>query len=126
MFSAGYDPRRNTKGRPPAGEALSEIIRELMELPVSTLEQMLADSTMPAKKVTALRQILDGLRQGDDLQVAARVRAYTYNRLDGMPGQKVETSNVQEERMAETMEMLADALREANALDEAREAQGQE
>lgn len=119
MFSKGYDPRRNTKGRPPAGESYAEIMRELMELTVPELQAMLEGGAQPAKTVTALRQILDGLRDGEDLGVAARVRAYTYNRLDGMPTQQVETSSAADDALAAQLDALGDALREASEKEEA-------
>lgn len=121
-FERGTDPRRNLRGRPPAGEAYADYIRAYLDMPFEDLLAELRNAgKLPAKKLMALRQVLDGVADGDAamLGVAARVRAYTYNRLDGMPTQQVETSSAADDALAAQLDALGDALREASEKEEA-------
>ena len=103
----------NPSGRPPRGQAFTDIMRELMELPVSQLREKARHiNDLPAKEATALRQILDGLMGGAAarLAVAGRVRAYTYNRLDGDPHKSVDVNDPRAEQALGFLESMAQAL----------------
>ena len=102
----------NPAGRPKKGEAYSEYLRELLELPMSELRKMAQPrnmAEMPAKKAMALRQVMDGFLGGHPqrVAVAARVRAYTYNRLDGTPTATVDVHDPRADRQEDYLEAMA-------------------
>ncbi len=102
----------NPAGRPKKGEAYSEYIRELLELPMKELRRLAMPKSMaemPAKKAMALRQVMDGFLGGHPqrVAVAARVRAYTYNRLDGTPTATLDVNDPAAERREGYLETMA-------------------
>ena len=102
----------NPAGRPKKGEAYAEYLRELLELPMKELKRLATArnmAEMPAKKAMALRQVMDGFLNGHPqrLAVAARVRAYTYNRLDGTPTATVDVHDPRAERTEGYLETMA-------------------
>lgn len=102
----------NPAGRPKKGEAYAEYIRELLELPMKELRKLATPrrmAEMPAKKAMALRQVMDGFLGGHPQRVAlaARVRAYTYNRLDGTPTATVDVYDPRAERTEGYLETMA-------------------
>lgn len=100
----------NPAGRPKKGEAYSDYLRELLELPLTELRRLSRRmGEMPAKKAMALRQVMDGFLGGHPqrVAVAARVRAYTYNRLDGTPTATVDVHDPRAERQEDYLEKMA-------------------
>lgn len=89
----------NPAGRPPKGEALSELLEQYHELPVSTLRALVEDESLPAKVHTVIRQILDGLSTA---ATATQARAYTFDRVLGRPKQAIDQT-VEERRVVETI-----------------------
>jgi Family of unknown function (DUF5681) len=96
----------NPAGRPPKGQALTEILEMYLELPLAELRRLERDKTLPAKHALAVRQILDGFKADKHFDGAGRVRAYTYNRVDGMPASSLDVHNPGEERMAAAWENI--------------------
>ena len=76
-FLAGHPG--NPKGRPPAGYAMTDILRRYLDLPLAKLLKINLGA-VPAKDAVAIRTILEAVSGpgiGD--------RHYIYDRLDGKP-----------------------------------------
>lgn len=104
-FRAGPDPRRNTGGRP-RGVSITRRLRELLAAPVSELSLRPDSTGLDAVALRLLRAAVEG-----------DVRAINslMDRVEGKPTQRVKATvrNVG----------IADAVAEAEALAEARDAE---
>lgn len=73
-FQSGYDPRRNTKGRPKGSRNMRTVLMEILK------EKILFQGTMTRKDVIMVKRILRKAANGN-LKAAEIVM----NRIDGRP-----------------------------------------
>ena len=89
-------PSINPAGRPPKGQAMTEILAKYLDMPAAALRQINLEQ-IPAKDAIAVKQVLASL--DDDLDSATR--RYTFDRLDGRPAQAViHSEDDSEQRLA--------------------------
>ena len=89
-------PSVNPAGRPPKGQAMTEILAKYLDMPAAALRQIDLEQ-IPAKDAIAVKQVLASL--DDDLDAANR--RYTFDRVDGRPSQAViHSEDDSEQRMA--------------------------
>lgn len=92
-------PAMNPHGRPRKGQSMTEALARYLAMTPREL-RALRINDLPAKDAHAVRQILDGLKTGGAAaaSVAGKARAYTYNRIDGLPRQTVDLNTDAQER----------------------------
>ena len=107
-FMPGHPQSSN--GRPPLGQALSEVLARYLEMPVAEVVALSKNpeaSDLPARDWLAITTIVASL----DLEHGDKDRRYAFDRVDGRPRQALEIGVPAADQRVLAAKLLAEELR---------------